>query len=328
MNVDTHYLAKALLDGDRPAIARAITVVETDGRLAMSIIKEIYHRSGRAYLVGVTGSPGVGKSTLVDRVISAQRSRGRTVGVLAVDPTSSFTGGAILGDRVRMQAHAEDPGVFMRSMATRGYLGGLARATDDVAVILDAAGFDVIVIETVGVGQSETEVSRTADISIVVTMPGLGDGVQVLKAGIMEIADLFVVNKSDHAGADRTIAEIETVLGFNYYGPEDWRPPVLRACATDGTGVDDVVEAVERFRRRGDGVTKRRRRLRILGRIRQLLSDRFLDFAERRALKPAVIDVLVDRVNEAELDPYSAADEIMDLVLSSKRLADGSDVDS
>ena len=321
MNADAHRLTQAVLDGDRRAIARAITVVEAERPSAAAIIKGVYQRSGRAYLVGVTGSPGVGKSTLVDRIIVVLRSRGRTVGVLAVDPTSSFSGGAVLGDRVRMQTHAGDPGVFVRSMATRGQLGGLARATGDAAVILDAAGFDVIVIETVGVGQAEIEVSRTADMSIVVTMPGSGDGVQAMKAGVMEIADLFVVNKADHDGADRAVAEIQTMLELNEYGPNDWRPPVLQTRATDGVGVDDLLETVDRFRARGGNVARLRRRARVGARIRQLVSDRFLEHAEHRAFELGTFDRLIDRVVGAELDPYTAADEVLDQALSSARAA-------
>ena len=321
MNADAHPLTRAVLDGDRRAIARAITVVEAEGPSAAAIIQGVYHRSGRAYLVGVTGAPGVGKSTLVDRIMTVLRACGRTVGVLAVDPTSPFSGGAVLGDRVRMQTHAGDPGVFVRSMATRGQLGGLARATDNAAVILDAAGFDVIVIETVGVGQAEIEVSRTADMSIVVTMPGSGDGVQALKAGVMEIADLFVVNKADHDGADRAVAEIEAMLGLNEYGPDEWRPPVLQTRATDGVGVDDVLDTVDRFRACGAKVAGRRRRARVHGRIRQLVSDRFLEHAEHRVLEPGAIDRLVDRVAGAEMDPYTAADEVLDQALRTARAA-------
>ncbi len=319
MTVDAHPLTQAVLDGDRRAIARAITLVEAEGPSAAAIIKGVYHRSGRAYLVGVTGAPGVGKSTLVDRILAVLRSRGRTVGVLAVDPTSPFSGGAILGDRVRMQTHAGDPGVFVRSMATRGQLGGLSRATGNAAVILDAAGFDVIVIETVGVGQAEIEVSRTADMSIVVTMPGSGDGVQALKAGVMEIADLFVVNKADHDGADRAVAQFEMMLGLNEYGANDWRPPVLQTCATDGVGVDDVLDTVDRFRARGGDEAGRRRRARVHGRIRQLVSDRFLEHAEHRVHEPGAFDRLVDRVAGAEMDPYTAAEEVLDQALRSAR---------
>ncbi len=319
MNADAHRLIQGVLEGDRRAIARAISVVES-GSSAAAIIKGVYHQSGRAYLVGVTGAPGVGKSTLVDRVIAVLRSRGRSVGVLAVDPTSPFSGGALLGDRVRMQRHAGDPGVFVRSMATRGQLGGVARATGDAAVILDAGGFDAIVIETVGVGQAEIEVSRTADMSIVVTMPGSGDGVQALKAGVMEIADLFVVNKADHEGADRAVAEIEAMLGLNEYGPDDWRPPVLQTRATDGVGVDEVLDTVDRFRARGGDTAERRRRARVSGRVRQLVSDRFLEHAEHRTLEPGAFDRLIDQVAGGEVDPYTAADQVLDQALRTARI--------
>ena len=324
MNAEAHRLIQGVLEGDRLAIARAISVVES-GSLAAAIIRGVYHRSGRAYLVGVTGPPGVGKSTLVDRVIAVLRSRGRTVGVLAVDPTSPFSGGALLGDRVRMQTHTGDAGVFVRSMATRGQLGGVARATGDAAVILDAGGFDVVVIETVGVGQAEIEVSRTADMSIVVTMPGSGDGVQALKAGVMEIADLFVVNKADHDGADRAVAQIETMLGLNEYGPNDWRPPVLKTRATDGVGVEDVLDTVDRFRARGGDTAERRRRARVSGRVRQLVSGRFLEHAVPRTLEPGGFERLIDRVAGAEVDPYTAAEEVLERVLTTARARDGSD---
>ena len=318
---DADRLVRAVLGADRRAIARAITVVETDGGSAAAVIKGLHPRSGRAYLVGVTGAPGVGKSTLVDRITAALRARGRTVGVLAVDPTSPFSGGAVLGDRVRMQRHAGDPGVFVRSMATRGQLGGLARATDDAAVILDAAGFDVIVIETAGVGQAEVEIARTADLSIVVTMPGAGDGVQALKAGILEIADLFVVNKADHAGADQAVAELEAMLGLKAYGADDWRPPVLPTRAVEDVGIEEVLDAVDRFRGRGGAAPGRRRRARVLARVRQLLSDRFLEHVERRALEPRGFDRWVDRVAAAEVDPYTAVDAILDRVLGTERRA-------
>jgi LAO/AO transport system kinase len=242
-----------------------------------------------------------------------------------VDPTSPFSGGALLGDRVRMQTHTGDAGVFVRSMATRGQLGGVARATGDAAVILDAGGFDVVVIETVGVGQAEIEVSRTADMSIVVTMPGSGDGVQALKAGVMEIADLFVVNKADHDGADRAVAQIEAMLGLNEYGPNDWRPPVLKTRATDGVGVEDVLDMVDRFRARDGDTAERRRRARVSGRVRQLVSGRFLEHAVPRTLEPGGFERLIDRVAEAEVDPYTAAEEVLDRVLTTARARDRSD---
>jgi LAO/AO transport system kinase len=312
MNTDSHPLTPAVLAGDRRAIARAITLVESEGATAAAaIVKGVYRRSGRACLIGVTGSPGVGKSTLVDRITAAYRAGDRTVGVLAVDPTSPFTGGAILGDRVRMQTHAGDPGVFVRSMATRGEFGGLARATGDAAVILDAAGFDVVIIDTVGVGQAEVEVARAADMSIVVTMPGAGDGVQALKAGVMEIGDLFVVNKADRGGSDRAVAEIEMMLGFNDYGPDDWRPPVLSTRAIDGSGVDALLDTVERFRARGGELALGRRRARVQATIRRLVANRFLQDSERHGFESDDFTRLVDRVVNVELDPYSAAEQTL-----------------
>ena len=208
-------------------------------------------------MIGVTGPPGAGKSTLVDRLIAQLRAGGQTVGIVAVDPTSPFTGGAILGDRVRMQAHAGDDGVFIRSMATRGHLGGLSRSTSEVALLLDAAGKDIVLIETVGVGQDEVDIVRTADVSIVVIVPGAGDEVQTLKAGIMEIADIFVVNKADRDGADRTVASIEALLSLQTYGPHEWRPPIVKTTATTGDGVTDLVDAIGRFRTHADRVAWR-----------------------------------------------------------------------
>ncbi len=312
MTADTRALAAGVFDGDRKAVARAISLVEAEGPVAASMVRALHARTGRGYLVGVTGAPGVGKSTLVDRLTLVVRARGATVGIVAVDPSSPFSGGAVLGDRVRMQAHAGDDGVFVRSMASRGRLGGLSRATGDAALVLDAAGFDVIVIETVGVGQAEVEVSRAADVTLVVTMPGGGDGVQALKAGVMEIADVFVVNKADHAGADRAVAEIEAVLRLNDYAPGAWRPPVLRTRATGGQGIDEVVQAVERFRARGGDGAAARRRARARSRIRELVSRRFLEHAEHRVLEPGGFDRLADQVADRAIDPYTAADRILD----------------
>lgn len=315
MTADARRLAAGVFEGDRRAIARAISRVEDEGESAAALVRAVHPRTGRAYLVGVTGAPGVGKSTLVDRFARVLRAGGRTVGVLAVDPSSPFSGGAVLGDRVRMQAHAGDPGVFVRSMASRGELGGLSRATGDAALVLDAAGFDVVVIETVGVGQAEVEVSRAADVTLVVTMPGGGDAVQTLKAGVMEIADVFVVNKADQAGADRAAAELEAMLGLADRRPGEWRPPVLRTRAAEGRGVDEVVEAVERFRARGGDGARGRRRARVRARVRQLAARRFLDHAEHRALAPGAFDGLVEQVADAAIDPYDAADRILDLAV-------------
>jgi LAO/AO transport system kinase len=315
-------LIAGALARDSRSIARAISVVEAEGDAAADVIKGVFRRSGRAFLLGVTGAPGVGKSSLVDRLVAAVRQLARTVAVLAIDPSSPFSGGAVLGDRVRMQAHTGDDGVFVRSMASRGELGGLARATSDAATVLDAAGFDVIVIETVGVGQAEIEISRRADMTIVVTMPGAGDGVQALKAGVMEIADLFVVNKADHDGADRAAAEIETMLGLHTYDPQDWRPPVLLTCATDGTGVADVMGQIDAFRARGDAVGGHRRRARLAGRVRHLVSESLLRRVEQQALEPGVFAGILDRVVASELDPYTAAEQIVDGALGPSQGSD------
>jgi LAO/AO transport system kinase len=312
-------LSERVLAGDARAIARAISLIEDESPAGAELIRRIFPRTGRAYLVGVTGPPGAGKSTLADRMITAVRQTGRTVGVIAVDPTSPFTGGAVLGDRVRMQAHAGDAGVFIRSMATRGHLGGLARATGEVALVLDAAGTDVVLIETVGVGQDEIEIVRTADVSIVVTVPGAGDEVQALKAGIMEIADIFVVNKADREGADRTVASIESMLSLQTYGEGDWRPPIVKTEATTGSGVGELMDAVERFRTHTAAAQGTRRRARAEWRVRELLGQRFLTHVEQRALGPGELTRIVDRIAAREIDPYSAVDDIFRRALGGEK---------
>jgi LAO/AO transport system kinase len=304
-------LAERLLARDARALARAITLVENETDEGAAIVGQVYARSGRAYLVGVTGSPGAGKSTLADRLIGEWRRAGLTVGVLAVDPTSPYTGGAILGDRVRMQAHAEDEGVFIRSMATRGHLGGLAQTTTEAATLLDAAGFDIVMIETVGVGQDEVDVVRTADISLVVVVPGAGDDVQALKAGIMEIADIFVVNKADRDGADRTAASIETMLSLEEWPAGEWRPPVVRTEATTGRGVPELVATIQRFRSETTAAVGERRRVRAEWRLRELLGRQFMQHLERHVLAPGEFATVLDQVADRETDPYSAAAAIV-----------------
>jgi LAO/AO transport system kinase len=285
-----------------------MSLVEDEAPAGAELVRALHARTGRAFLVGVTGPPGAGKSTIVDRLTVEARRAGTRVGVIAVDPTSPFSGGAVLGDRVRMARHAADAGVFIRSMATRGHLGGVARATTDLASILDAAGAEVIFIETVGVGQDEVEIARTADVTIVVFVPGTGDEVQALKAGIMEIADIFVVNKADHDGADRLVQAIAANQALQAYGPDEWRPPILKTVATTADGVEMLWSAIAEYRARkpaSDG----RRRMRHQQRLRELLSTQFLDHLERTL--PGEMDRVVDRITAGEIDLYSAAAALM-----------------
>jgi len=304
-------LSDRVLKGDPRAIARAISLIEDEAPEGAELIRRIFSRTGRAYLVGITGSPGAGKSTLVDRLIAEFRRVDQNVGVVAVDPTSPFSGGAILGDRVRMQAHVADADVFIRSMATRGNLGGLARATGDAALVLDAAGKAIVLIETVGVGQDEIEIVRTADVSIVTLVPGTGDEVQALKAGIMEIADIFVVNKADREGADRTVASIQAMLSLESFEGGRWRQPILKTEATTGKGVPELVDAIARFRAHTASTLGDRRRARAEFRVRELLAHRFVQHVEQRVLAAGEFEQLMDQIAARETDPYTVVDAII-----------------
>ncbi|MBI4885883.1 MAG: methylmalonyl Co-A mutase-associated GTPase MeaB [Acidobacteria bacterium] len=304
-------IARGVLAGDPRALARAISLVEDDTPAGVDLVRRLHANTGRAYLIGVTGPPGAGKSTLVDRLTIEARGENLQVGVVAVDPTSPFTGGAVLGDRVRMGRHAGDAAVFIRSMATRGHLGGLARATGDVAALLDAAGKDIVIIETVGVGQDEVEIVRTADVSIVVLVPGAGDEIQALKAGIMEIADIFVVNKADRDGADQLAQAIAANLALQTYAPGTWRPPILKTVATTGDGVPELWASIGQFRARHASAAAGRRRVRDEHRLRELIGHQFLQHLER-VLPPGELARAVDRIAACEIDPYSAAAELIE----------------
>jgi LAO/AO transport system kinase len=304
-------LAERVRSGDVRSVARAISLIEDEADSAAALVRDIFPHTGRTYLVGVTGPPGAGKSTLVDRLTTETRKAGETVGVIAVDPTSPFTGGAILGDRVRMQAHTADEGVFIRSMATRGHMGGLARATSDAALVLDAAGKSVVIIETVGVGQDEVDIVRTADISIVVLVPGTGDDVQALKAGIMEIADIYVVNKCDRDGADRMVTSIESNLALQHFGDGQWRPPIVKTEATTGKGVPELWQTVGAFRAHSEGARAKRLKARNEFRLRDLLTHRFMEHVEHSLLASGEFEALVERIAKRELDPYTAASRIL-----------------
>lgn len=305
-------LVDNVLAGDFRSIARLITLVENGSSEAVPHMRALYQHTGRCLSIGITGAPGTGKSTLVDKLASFYRSREKKVGIIAVDPTSPFTGGAILGDRIRMQSRSLDDGTFIRSMATRGNLGGLARATADVLLILDAAGFDIVMIETVGVGQDEVEIARTAHVTLVLLVPGMGDDIQAMKAGIMEIADVFVINKADHAGIERMEAELHALISISNRR-DMYKPGVVKTVASEGTGIDECAQAIDSWiQHQKDSHFQTEKMLqtqkeRLLNLVRSEIQRSLLK--DRRMAEK--LEELARRMGERQIDPYSAADDLL-----------------
>jgi LAO/AO transport system kinase len=305
-------LLEKLVNGDPRSIARAITAVENGGVEAAELMKAVFPHTGNAVIIGITGSPGAGKSSLVDKLALLYKDKGEKIGIVCVDPSSPFSGGAILGDRIRMATLGLEKNVFIRSMATRGNLGGLSRATVDAVAILDAAGFDKVIVETVGVGQDEVEIVKTADVSVVVLVPGMGDDIQAIKAGIMEIGDVFVINKADREGVLRTQKELEALLSLAHR-PDMWMPPIVKTIATESKGIEDLSAAITSYLefQSGDSHTNERRQAIARWRLTELLRERLLSDLLSKNGTGERLDKLAADIAEKKIDPYSAVEELV-----------------
>jgi len=304
-------LAQGVLSGDIRSIARAITIIENNAPEAKKLVSSIYPHTGKAHIVGFTGAGGAGKSTLIEKIVREYRKKGRTVGVVAVDPTSPFTGGAFLGDRIRMQELSTDAGVFIRSMASRNYPGGIARATKDAVKVLDAAGKDMVIVETVGAGQSEVEIIKVAQTVVVIHAPGLGDEIQAIKAGIMEIADIFVVNKADRENANKTVMDIQAILQMNNKETA-WKPPVLKTVALTGEGMPQLIEKIEEHRMFSEkGLKHKRSREKAEAELIEALKEKVVSSVLDDLRKEGKFEQLVGKIVEREIDPASAAEKLL-----------------
>ena len=305
-------LVERVRDGDSRALARAITTVENRSTNHSDLLKALFPYTGRAKVIGLTGAPGAGKSTLVDQLAHHYRRDGKSIGIVAVDPTSPFSGGAILGDRIRMQSHHSDPGIYIRSMATRGSLGGLASATADVATVLDASGRDLVMIETVGVGQDEVDIVRLADITVVILVPGMGDDVQTIKAGIMEIADIFVINKSDRDGAERVEREIRAMQSLSIRH-DNWTPPIVKTVASEGAGIADLAAAIAKYESylQKENLVLKKRTQSWRERLVEMLRDSLVQRVLHEQLSDGQVSHYAAEIAEHKRDPYSLVEEIV-----------------